>query len=249
MSRRERSQRQHAHFPSPLWLVIGVLAIALTTSLFINFSGQSAAATTQSQHFADETAVENVVLTAFSAPERAVVLPNTPVSFGATKLTAKMAAVAPAIAMAETQAQNLFYNIYAPNCDSCKSLVANTYKSLEGQARGRYRALGWGVRDVQWRQVLINGQSASVTMSATLWSKLQYLDQFGNLHTVIPTEGLVKIYTLDKINGRWLVSNEVQDDAAASSLPVNNVKPNGKTGAPPANQQTPANKMKPQKQK
>jgi len=161
-----------------------------------------------------------------------------------------MTATAPAIAIAETQAQNLFGNIYAPNCATCKSLASNTYKSINGQAQGRYRALGWGVHDIEWRQVVIDGQSASITIAATLWSKLQYIDQFGKLNTVTPTEGLVQIYTLDKINGRWLVSNEVQDDAAANSLPVNNVKPNGQTGgAPPVNEQPPANKMGPKKQK
>lgn len=239
MSGRKALHRFHTRSISLSWLLTGVLALALAITLGVSFSGYAAASSTQTQQAADEQAAKDVVLTAFGASVREVVLPNTPASFGSTKVTTKLAAATLDITTAKGQAQALFNSVYAPNCNACKGIVAGTYKSIEGQANGRYRALGWGVRDVEWRQVLVNGQEASVTLAATLWSKVQYIDEFGKLNTVTPTGGLVKIYTLNKINGHWLVTNQVQDDLAANSLPVNQVKPNGKTGAPPANEPPP----------
>jgi hypothetical protein len=191
----------------------------------------------------DETAIKGIVLTAFGASVRAVVVPHTPAIFATTKLAAAQSDVA----IAQTQAHALFNSIYDAHCIPCQSIAKGTYQSIAGETGGRYRALGWGVRDIEWRQILVNGQTASVTLAATLWSKVQYVDEFGKLHTVTPTEGLVKIYNLYNIGNRWLITNQVQDDVAGSSLPINilNSKPNGQNGPPPSGQLVPPGKGKP----
>jgi len=193
------------------------------------------------QQVDDETSIKGIVLTAFSASVRAVVLPHTPAIFTTTKLSAAQ----PDVAIAQTQAHTLFNSIYDTHCIPCQSIAKGTYQSIAGETGGRYRALGWGVRDIDWRLVLINGQTASVTLAATLWSRVQYIDEFDKLHTVTPTEGLVKIYTLNKSGTKWLITNQVQDEVAGSRLPINNYKPNRQDGPPPSGQPVPKGKGKP----
>jgi hypothetical protein len=56
-------------------------------------------------------------------------------------------------------------------------MASKTYQTLQAEGKGTFRALAWAVRDVDWRQILLNGQTASVTVSMTLWSKVQYIDE------------------------------------------------------------------------
>ena len=73
------------------------------------------------------------------------------------------------------------------------------------------RALGGGIRDIHWHSILVNGNDASVTVDATLWSRLKYNDEFGKTHIAAPASSLTKDYTLRRINGQWLVSSVVDD--------------------------------------
>jgi hypothetical protein len=198
--------------------------------------GQQAYA--HAQQASDVAAIEQVVLTAAGASLQAVVTPNTRTDY--TTAVKALAASQSDLSVAQTQAHALFNSVYAPACVPCQSEASKTYQTLQAEGKGTFRALAWKISDVDWRQVLLNGQTASVTVSMTLWSKVQYVDEFGKLNTVTPTGGEVIIYSLAQSGANWLITNEVPDDVAASSLPINQQKPNGQTEGPPADQPTPA---------
>jgi hypothetical protein len=198
--------------------------------------GQRAYAAAQQNN--DEAAIKQVVVTAAGASLQAVVAPNTHADYS-TDVKA-LAASPTDLSVAQTQAHSLFNSVDAPTCAPCQTEASKTYQALQAEGKGTFRALGWRVSDVVWRQVLLNDQTASVVVSMTLWSKVQYVDEFGKLHTLTPTGGVVLIYSLAKLGGNWLITNQVSDDAAASSLPVNQLKQNGSAGGPPADQLPPA---------
>lgn len=230
MSRSKRSRNSDSRHPSRPWVISVLLALVLAVLL-----GQQAYAHVQQDN--DVAAIKQVILTAAGASLQAVVVPNTRVDY---TTAAKALAVSKAdLSLAQTQAHSLFNRVYAAACAPCQSEASKTYQTLQAEGKGTFRALAWKVRDVVWRQVLLNGQTASVVMSMTLWSKVQFVDEYGKLNTLTPTGGEVIIYSLAKFGGNWLITNQVPDDVAASSLPINQQKPNGQTGGPPADQPTP----------
>lgn len=211
-------------------MIAALLGLALTVLL-----GQRAYADAQQNN--DEAAIKHVVVTAAGASLQAVVIPNTRADY--TTDMKELVASPADLSAAQTQAHSLFNSVDAPTCVPCQTEESKTYQAIQAEGKGTFRALGWKVSDVVWRQVLLNDQTASVDVSTTLWSKVQYRDEFGKLHTVTPTGGVVIIYSLAKFGGNWLITNQVSDDAAASRLPANQLKPNGSAGGPPTNQPPP----------
>jgi hypothetical protein len=219
-------RKSGSHHPLLAWLFSGLLALALVMLI-----GNQVYA--QVQQANDEAAIKQVVLTAAGAPLQAVVVPHTLASYeGVASPSTALAATQADLATAQTQAHILFNSVYDAKCIPCQTEMNKTYQTLQGEGKGIFRALAWEVRDVEWRQVLLNGQTASVTLAATLWSKVQYIDEYGKLNTVTPTGGEVTICSLAKTGANWLITNKVVDDTATSNLPVNQAKPNGQTGGP-----------------
>jgi hypothetical protein len=169
-----------------------------------------------------------------------------PASGLSRSLSTALAAPQTDLAIAQTQAHTLFNSVYDTKCVPCQTEADKTYQTLQSREKGKFRALAWGVRDVEWWQVLLNGQTTSVTLAATLWSKVQYIDEYGKLNTVTPTGGEVIIYSLAKTGANWLITNKVVDDTATNNLPVNQMKPNGqKTGGPPSDEPPPVKNDQP----
>jgi hypothetical protein len=236
MSRSKMSRKSSSRHPLRPWLLSGLLALALAILL-----GTQAYA--QIQQANDEADVKQVVLRAAGASLQAVVLPHTRDNYAAA--INELAAPQVDLTVALNQAHSLFNSVYAPECVPCQTEANKTYQTIQSEGKGAFRALAWGVRDVDWRQVLLNGQTASVTLSVTLWSKVQYLDEYGKLNTVTPTGGEVIIFSLTQTGANWLITNQVPDSVATSSLPVNQQKPNGQTGEPPADEPPPVKNYNP----
>jgi hypothetical protein len=72
----------------------------------------------------------------------------------------------------------------------------------------------------------VNSDTASVTIAATAWSRLVYIDAHAGNMNFNPVEGRVEIYTLTRVNDHWLITNMNVDNVATSKLPVNHVKAN-----------------------
>jgi hypothetical protein len=236
MPERKMLRKSGLHHSFRAWLFSGLLALALVFLI-----GNQVYA--QVQQTNDSTAIKQVVLTAAGASLRAVVVPHTQASYATAISPMKaLAATTTDLAVAQVQAHTLFNSVYDLRCIPCQLEASKTYQTLQSEGKGQFRALAWSVRDVDWREVLLNGQTASVTLAVTLWSEVQYVDEFGKLNTVTPTGGEVIIYALAKIGTSWLITNQVPDDVATSSLLVNQVKPNGQTGGPPAGEPSPVKK-------
>jgi hypothetical protein len=161
--------------------------------------GQQAYA--HAQQASDVAAIEQVVLKAAGASLQAVVVPNTRADYTAS--AGALAASQADLSAAQAQAHALFNSVYAPACVPCQTQASKTYETLQAQEKGTFRALAWKVSDVDWRQVMLDGQTASVTVSMTLWSKVQYVDEYGKLNTVTPIGGEVMIYSLDQFGYCW----------------------------------------------
>lgn len=230
------------HLPRP-WAISALLALALSVLL-----GQQAFAHVQQGN--DMAAIEHVVVKAAGVSLQAVVMPNTLADYTAAFKSAKASkgtaaakplAASPAeLGVAQSRAHALFDSVYSTACAPCQIESSKAIQTLQAEGQGTFRALASQVRDVVFQQVLLNGDTASVVMSYTLWSKVQYVNEYGQLNTVTPTGGDVMIYTLAKVNGNWLITNQVPDDVAASSLPINQQKPNAvPAGGPPADQPPP----------
>ncbi len=218
--------------PPRVFLLVWGLALVLLIAAIILLVSQVAP-----QAQANDPEIKQVVQTAFEAPVRFVVLPNTPSSFSDAQLafSPKALVANPSdIATATDTARSKFNQIYSPDCTNCQAIVNTTMGTITGQSSGRFRALDWNVRDLQWLNIDVNGETATVRMSGTSSSKVQYVSQ-GKGSIVNPVQGLVKVYTLKKVDGHWQIINEVNDDAAASKLPINQGKSSGQGGSVPTN--------------
>jgi hypothetical protein len=180
----------------------------------------------------DETAIKNVVLAAFTAPSALVVPPHPIEDFSMPIATSE-------ISVARGHAHDILTNIYSTSCITCQNIKDGIDKSIAAQSKGRFRALGAGIKDMDWRQIVVNGNSASVTLAATLWSKVKFRDEFNKEHVVTPTAGFVEIFTLNKVGSNWVIVNQVQDDISASELPVNKTTVDHTNNTPPAGQPQP----------
>lgn len=170
-----------------------------------------------SQHVqasADESALKKVVLDAFTAPSVLVVVPNVPEDLSVSLPAA-------AIENSRGQAKKMLTTIYDPSCLTCQNITEGIDKSIAAQTKGQFRALGAGIRDIEWRQVVVNDNSVSVTLAGTLWSKVKFKDETNKTTVVTPTAGFVEIFTLKKVDGNWVITNQVQDDVEAGALAVN----------------------------
>lgn len=237
MSTKTKSRAsRHTGTRHPLrpWLISGLLALAL-----VIFMGQQVFA--QVQRANDEAAIKKVVLRAFGASLEAVVVPNTLADYSQKvgKQAKALVAAQSDLAVAKTNAETMFDGIYDTKCVPCKDTAGKTLKTLQSEGNGTFRALAWGVHDIGWVQMIINDTTASVTLSGTLWSKVQYLNEKGKLKTLTPTGGEVIIYSLAKTDAGWLITNQVPDDVSTSNLPINKQTPNGQSGTPPADEPTP----------
>ncbi|HLG74902.1 MAG TPA: hypothetical protein VKX46_00725 [Ktedonobacteraceae bacterium] len=165
----------------------------------------------------DTRDIKGVALTAFNASSQLVVIPRAP-----TDLKKKLSPTA--IATARSRAHQVFSSIYAPGYTYGQEVASQVDSTLTHEADGYERALDAGVRDIDWRNVRsIDSNTASITLAATAWSRVIYVDMNGKQTTFDTTEGRVEIYTLSKINNRWLITNVTLDTAATKDLPVNRV--------------------------
>lgn len=223
MAKKSNRQKHQIHISRLISCVLGLILTGFITN-------QVFAQVQQSQ---DEQQIKNTVLSAFSAAQSVVVLPNTR-SFSA-KSTSQRAAIPPQadIVAAHNIANNQFNSIYSQDCAKCKVIASRIEQSIAGQQDGSYRALGWSVRNPQWHQLIIQGQTASVTFSAILSSKLFFFDEFHQPHTINPTKTLVFNYTLQKSGNRWLITDLIEDASTEDTLPTNQLTPSGQTGGPP----------------
>jgi hypothetical protein len=185
---------------SAILLLLFVLVIALTVMRF--------------QRDSDMQAIKDVVTTAMVTPVSITVgnlapfnqLPGsiTPASLQQTNIN---------VSLARANAHAIFSRIYAPGCSDCWIFASNIDTSLVAETKGQFHGLGGGIRDIEWRQVLIDGSTASVTIAATMWSRYAYLDQQGNVQINTPTGQYLTTYTLTKIATHWLITNQLEDGA------------------------------------
>jgi hypothetical protein len=180
----------------------------------------------------DETAIKNVVLAAFTAPSALVILPHPNENFSVPIASAD-------ISTSHGHAQGVLTSIYSANCATCQNITSGIDRAITAQANGRFRALGAGIKDIDWRQIVVNDNTASVTLAATLWSKVKFRDEFNKEHVVTPTAGFVEIFTLNKVGSNWVIMNQVQDDVSAGDLPVNKNTVDNIKNSPPVEQPQP----------
>jgi hypothetical protein len=182
---------------------------------------QSSSANNQTASASDTAAIKNVVTDAFAATDTLVVVPDNPAAINALTPArisislndaASMKAPAQSVALARSRTQNSFKHSFTPNSAIGKQLSQELLQTIDAQSRGYVRALGGGIRDIHWHSILVNGDGASVTVDATLWSRVKYSDEFGKTHISAPTTSYTKDYTLRRINGQWLVSSVVDDN-------------------------------------
>ncbi len=122
---------------------------------------------------------------------------------------------------AREQARLTLTSISSAKCAVCSQVTRGVDEGITGEANGVYRIVASGMRDVDWRQVTMNGDTASVTVAATTWIKTVSRNEFGKIEIQTPTEGGVKIFTLARENGHWVITNMVVDQLATNDLPVN----------------------------
>jgi hypothetical protein len=206
-------------------LVIAVLVgfIAFTQIQTANASAQLAK---------DIKNIKSVVTEAFIAPQTLTVIPeqmgSIAVSSSATIAPAldasvKLQASQNMIAFAHTRTQNRFNHIYAADSLVGKSLYGKIQTAIDAQSKGRFRALGGGIRNIHWRQVLVNGSQASVTVDAIVWARVKYSDESGMIHIAKPTAGYVKVFTLKKISDQWFVETQLDDDLQSAQMSINQI--------------------------
>lgn len=181
---------------------------------------QSSSANNQTASASDTAAIKNVVTDAFAATDTLVVVPDIPAAINALTPArvsislndaVSIKATTQSIALARSRAQNSFKHSFTPNSAIGKQLSQELLQTIDAQSKGDMRALGGGIRDIHWHSISVNGDDASVTVDATLWSRLKYNDEFGKTHITAPASSLTKDYTLRRINGQWLVSSVVDD--------------------------------------
>jgi hypothetical protein len=240
MKKRNTTQRIHAkriiHSQSAILLLTTVLAITLAVLLTNQVQAHS-------QRDDDTRTIENIVTTAMVTPASITV--GNPASLNLSKNSIgsinTLRQTSTNISLAISKSHAIFSSIYSPSCSGCQILASNIDTSLAAEAKGQFHALGGGIRDIQWRQVLIDGSTASVTVSATIWSQYAYLDQQSKVQIDTPVGGYVYIYALTKSNGQWLITNQVEDNGAENTLSINQHPLPSVT--PSANQQHPIKKI------
>ncbi len=151
---------------------------------------------------ADQRAIKHVTLIAFGSADELVVVPH-----ASPDLSVKIADAD--IATARQHAREVFQSIYDASCTGCQVFASRIDSAIDGQSKGLYRALDGGVRDAHWPQIVAswNGE-VTVTLEATAWSKLV---AHGYIDT--PTEDIVMVYTLHKVNANWLIIDQVRQNA------------------------------------
>jgi hypothetical protein len=122
---------------------------------------------------------------------------------------------------AREQARLTLTSISSAKCVVCSQVAKGVDDGITGEANGVYRIIAGGMRDVNWRQITVSGDTASVTVAATTWIKTISRNEFGKVNIDTPTEGGVKIFTLARENGHWVITNMVVDQLATNDLPAN----------------------------
>jgi hypothetical protein len=185
---------------------------------------QSSSANNQTASASDTAAIKNVITDAFAATDTLVVVPDNSATINALTPArisislndaASMKAPAQSIALARLRAQNSFKHSFTPDSAIGKQLSQELLQTIDAQSQGYVRALGGGIRDMHWHSISVSGNDASVTVDATLWSRVKFSDEPGKTHIAAPANSLTKDYTLKKINGQWLISNVVDENVQA----------------------------------
>ena len=220
-------------------ILIALLSLVIVGVSVFTITIQTRAAVENAQLVENNNEIKSVVTEAFASTVTLLVIPETTTGMSTNSLalapattavnlsdTVAMTASPQAISVAHSRVQNRFNAFFMTSSLIGKKLYAELQDTVQGQSQGRYRALGGGIRDIHWRTILINGDQASVTVDATLVSRVKYSDEKGETHIVTPTTGYVKIFSLQQINGHWLVSDVVNDDLQADQLLVNHTTAN-----------------------
>ena len=126
---------------------------------------------------------------------------------------------------ARKNAKSTLARISHPDCVVCAMSAQGVDDGLTGEAKGFFRIVDSGTKDVEWQQVTIGENTAAVTVSATSWIKTISRDEFGNVNESAPVDGAVKIFNLTKMNGHWVITNIVTDQIATDNLEINKKQP------------------------
>lgn len=84
-------------------------------------------------------------------------------------------------------------------------------------SNGQVRYVGGGITKMTFNQILINGDSATVTAQAVTWAKLAQDQGHGKLVTATPHNTIIMSFSLTKVNGQWLINGESWNFAAGSN--------------------------------
>lgn len=198
-------------FYAPLAILTGLVVV-----------GGSVLTAQRAQAGADDREIKDIVQTAF----------NTSVAFGKVDHIVGNTNTNPTedlsvglgkndVAAAREHAHVTMQRLFASKCSVCSNLAAGVDEGLTAEENGVYRIVAGGIKDVEWRQVTINGDTAAVTLAATTWVKTISRNEFGKVEVQTPTEGKVQIFTLVRENGHWGITSIAQDQVATAALTVN----------------------------
>ena len=211
--------------------IFNTIRLPLIVSSVILLSGTAILFTQNTYAEVNSNEIKDVVLKAF----------NPTISFGIIKHTEGDRKKSPSanlsnklnhddVETSRIDARKTMSNIFDPNCVSCAMMAKGIEDGLTGEENGYFRVLDGGLKDINWQQLIINRDTASVTVSVTSWSKIVSKDEFGNTTINNPTGGSVKIFSLKKYKGHWVITNFVIDQVATSNLSINqNINSSGQT--------------------
>jgi hypothetical protein len=84
-------------------------------------------------------------------------------------------------------------------------------------SNGQVRYLGGGITQMTFNQILVNGDSGTVTAQAVTWAKLAQDQGHGKLVTATPHNTIILTFSLLRMNGQWLINGESWSFATGSN--------------------------------
>lgn len=174
-----------------LWLVLGL-------GVLLALLGTAVSLGTAAQPNQDELAIRQVCRDAVNAVQT---LPIPPPSYKGGVMPDSM------VQEMENTVPAVLKNYYTDPI--LKNLTTAIQTSIRNERSGNARYLGGGVDSINFSKITVQNTGATATAQVATWQKMAQVGSDGKQqHVSTPHDKTTVTFTLVRVNGKWLISNE-----------------------------------------